>query len=730
MSLAKETPMPGKHMNLYILLLLLFVGTAFAESIQMKPFTIDWRENADSLVNLSFLLDAPAGKDGFILVSNGHLTKPNGERFRIWGVNFTAASCFPSKEDAPVVAEHLARFGINCVRFHFLDSNWSGSLFIDGREDTRALNPQQLDRFDYFVTELKKQGIYTNINLNVGRNYRKGDGVKDYDYLGLAKVVNYFDEHIQLLHKEYAKQLLTHYNPYTKSEYRHEPAIAVVELVNENSIVEAWFSDRLLGKNTNKRPGTWADITEGYANQLTKKYNEWLKERLSPTELKALRNMAGVKEDELIPRLTKNQFAASPKKRFHMEATFYMELEHNYFHKMYRYLKDELEIRALIVGTSDHNHWKSGYPLLTSTSRLDVVDGHVYWQHPRYLTDPKTGRRTFSIPNTPMVNDPLNSTVVRLSRSAVAGKPFTVSETNHPFPNEYACEGAGILAAYSAFHDWDGVFFHEFDTRAYDNGEARISGHFRICRDPVKMTNLAACAVMFLGDHVQQAIETIPRSYSLRQVRQSIRRPSSERPYFTPGFLPSIPLRHTTRIVGFDNEAGEYPKVSSDSPIVSDTSELTWHYSEQKKGLVTVETEKSQALIGFVKDHNKVLKNLSATVENEFCSVILTALDGRTIPRSKKLLLVATARSANAGMIWNENRTSLSNWGIAPTVIEPVRGKVILRNLEPLQQIEIIPLDGAGKAQEYTVSVHNTKKDFIFSIGEQATTWYLVRIQR
>jgi len=696
----------------------------------MEPFTIDWRQNSDSLVNLSFLLDAPAGKDGFIRIRNGHLAKPDGERFRIWGVNFTAASCFPSKENAPIVAGHLARFGINCVRFHFLDSGGATSLFVKGREDTRTLDPQQLDRLDYFIAELKKRGIYTNLNLNVGRNYRRGDGVKDYEYLGLAKVVNYFDEHIQALHKEYAGQLLTHYNPYTKSEYRHEPAVAVVELVNENSIVEAWFSDRLLGKNTEKSPGTWTDVTAWYANQLTVRYNEWLKERLSSTELKALRDMAGVKEDERIPRLTKTQFSAATKKMFHLEAAFYMELEHNYFQKMYRYLKEELGIRALVVGTSDHNHGKTGYPLLTSTSQMDIVDGHVYWQHPQYLTDPKTNRRTFSIKNTPMVNEPFNSTVIQLSRSAVAGKPYTVSETNHPFPNEFACEGIPILAAYSAFHDWDGIFFYTFEHKEPKEWNAKMPGHFEIRPDPVRMTNLAAGALMFLRGDVRSALTTIPRSYTIEQVREGIRYPYSEGSYFTPGFSPSIPLRHATRIVGFDDEAGEYPKVSPDSPIVSDTNELAWHYSEQEKGLVTVETEKSQALIGFVKDHNKALKNLSATVENEFCSIVLTSLDGRPISSSGSLLLVASARSANTGMIWNEKRTSLSDWGAAPTVIEPVRGKVVLRNLEPLQRIEIIPLDGAGKALENSVSVNGVKGDFVLQIGQPATVWYLVRIQR
>jgi hypothetical protein len=81
-------------------------------------------------------------------------------------------------------------------------------------------------------------------------------------------------------------------------------------------------------------------------------------------------------------------------------------------------------------------------------------------------------------------------------------------------------------------------------------------------------------------------------------------------------------------------------------------------------------------------------------------------------------------------MAWNEKRTSLSDWGSAPTVIEPVKGKVVLRNLEPLQRIEVIPLDGAGKALENSVSAHSVKGDFVIQIGPPATVWYLVRIQR
>jgi hypothetical protein len=711
-------------------ILLLLANVAFGANIQMKPFAMDWRNNTDSLIDVSFLLDAPAGKDGFLRSADGHLAKPNGERFRIWGVNFTGASCFPSKQDAPVVAEHLARFGINCVRFHFLDSNWSASVFVKGRDDTRVLDKRQLDRWDYFVAELKKRGIYTNINLNVGRNYRKGDGVKDYEYLGLAKIVNYFDRRVQELHREYAEQLLTHYNPYTKSQYRHEPAVATIELVNENSIVEAWFSDRLLGKNTKKRPGTWTDITAHYANQLTEKYNAWLPARLSPTEMKELRKMAGIGGDETLPRLTRNQFAAAPKERFHLEATFYMELEHDYFKMMYDFLKKDLGVRPMIAGTSDHNHGRTGYPLLASTSQMDIVDGHVYWQHPSYGTDPKTKRRTFSIRNTPMVNDPFNSTVVQLSRSAVAGKPYTVSETNHPFPSEYACEGIGILAAYSAFHDWDGIYLYTFEHKNPQEWKSRIAGHFDLRADPAKMCNIAACAAMFLRGDVRPARETVRRSYSIEQVREGIRLPYSERTYFTPGFSLAIPLRHATRIGGFDEPCGQHAPAGRSSPTVSDTGELAWYHSEKAKAFVTVETDRSQALIGFMRECDCQLKNLSASVENEFCSIILTSLDDQPISGSKHLLLTATARSANSGMVWNEKRTTLSDWGSAPTVIEPVRGRIVLRNLKPSQRIELIPLDGRGKPLGGSSRVRAVKEDLTLSVGEQATTWYLIRIRR
>jgi len=52
-----------------IFILIIFAGSAFTGDIQMEPFAMDWRDNSDSLVNMFFLLDAPAGKDGFRICS-------------------------------------------------------------------------------------------------------------------------------------------------------------------------------------------------------------------------------------------------------------------------------------------------------------------------------------------------------------------------------------------------------------------------------------------------------------------------------------------------------------------------------------------------------------------------------------------------------------------------------------------------------------------------------------
>ncbi|MBI4909420.1 MAG: hypothetical protein HY820_37725 [Acidobacteria bacterium] len=677
-------------------------GALAAEDVPLRPYVLDWKD-PNPIADASSLLHTPAGKHGFVIIRDGHLATTAG-RLRLWGMNITSAANEPSKSDAPLVAAFLARHGINCVRMHFLDNPSPRGLIDSKRPDTREFDAAQLDRLDFFIAALKQRGIYVNLNLNVGRTYKEADGVADPEYIGFAKALTYFDPRLLELQREYARKLLTHRNPYTGAEYRNEPAVALVELVNENSLIESWVQNRLLGKASRPRPGTWTDIPATYEKQLTALYTEWLRKRGQPP----------------VPRLRKEEFASAGEDRFRVEATFYMEIEDRYFQSMSAFLKKDLGVKSLVLGTSDHNHGMSGYALLSSSARLDVVDGHTYWQHPSYIVDPATGKTTgFRIRNTAMVDDPLHSSVVELSRSAVAGKPYIVSEVNHPFPAEHAAEGIPILTAYAAFQDWDGIFWYTFEHAAPDTWRPKQSGHFDFRADPVKMAQVAAGAFTFLRGDVHAARQTVLRGYSREQVLDSLRMTFKERPYFTPGFDLRLPLEHASRISSFDRPR-EADTEAEDGSIRSDTRQLTWH---DKPGAVTVDSDRTHMLIGFLGAHQLATKHLSAKLENKFAALQLTSLDGLPISRSRSMLLTSGARTANTAMQWNPERTSLTNWGTEPTVIEPVTGTVTLTNLPHAKSVRVT---APGLKP---VPARRAATGWEIPLGGAVTPWYRIDIE-
>ena len=114
------------------------------DRLPLVPLVIDWSNAAPPIVDFSDYLDAPAGGEGFVRVEQGRLVTADGSRFRIWGVNITAGFCFPSHEESEAMADDLARMGVNCVRFHGLDSNWGRSAIDQSREDTQHLDSKRV----------------------------------------------------------------------------------------------------------------------------------------------------------------------------------------------------------------------------------------------------------------------------------------------------------------------------------------------------------------------------------------------------------------------------------------------------------------------------------------------------------------------------------------------------------------------------------------------------------
>lgn len=688
-----------------VLMVAVMAGMA-GQGQAMKPFVMNHREGGASIADVSFLHDGPAGKDGFIQVKGGHFVKPDGKRIRFWGVHLTDWSrgsiLLPPKEDIPMWAGTLARYGVNIVRLHFLDLPSPRGIIDGSRDDSQSFDRTQLDRLDFMVFNLKQRGIYVDLNLNVGRSYKAGDGVRDFARIGWAKGLIYYDPRLIELQKDYAKKILTHVNPYTKEAYRDEPGVAIVEIANENAIYMGFQAP-----------------TPYYETELTGIYNAWLAKNLKPAEVSKLREIAGVKEEDPVPRLRGPEVGSAPRERYATELRFYMDLEGGFYRDMRTYLRKELGVKSAIIGTADHSHTSSPYTMLASLSQLDALDGHVYWEHP--------GSRVM---NTPMVNDPLNSTIVQLSRTAFAGKPYTVSETNHPFPNDYASEGIPIMAAYAAFQDWDMVIFYTFEPKLDPNWKPYVGDPFDISLDPVRMTQLASGALTFLQSDVRPAKKVVKRSYSNEQVLDSRRLPGTEQPYFTPGFPLALPLIHGSRIQTLSGRPTGKFDVPSTQPIVSDTNELTWYASGKTGGMVTVDTDRSQSLIGFIKANPKSLKNLSADIANDFAAITLASMDSKPISWSSKMLLTTGSRVENTGMRWNANRTRVLDSGGPPSQIEPVSGKIMLSNLRGAKGVTATPLDGAGRPIGDGNQGTKEPDGWSFAIGDPATTWYVVTVRR
>ena len=195
---------------------------------------------------LPYFPPQPIAANDFVTIdAAGHFAVQN-RPLRFFGVNCGADGAFPVTSKAWFIAGRLRKFGFNLIRFHHLDNPWSQESLFEWGRDTRHLNPVTLDRMENFLAELKKNGIYANMNLHVSRTFNFRDGVRNADSLAeYAKGVTYFDPQLIALQKEYAKQLLTHVNPYTGLSLVNDPVMAMVEITNENSLYRWWREAKL-----------------------------------------------------------------------------------------------------------------------------------------------------------------------------------------------------------------------------------------------------------------------------------------------------------------------------------------------------------------------------------------------------------------------------------------------------------------------------------------------------
>ena len=243
-------------------------GTSVPEGYQ--PFPLQWDDTlSGTATDVSFLNEKPAGKNGRLIVRDGHFVESaTGKRVRLIGIGVGGDALFEmDHKAAEKVARRLAKAGVNVVRFHNLDgSDRDRDTLIDfSKPGSEHFNAKHLDTLDYFFSCLKKEGIYTVMGLKVNRTLRKGDDLPD-GVQTAGKRIDRFNRAWIESQKRWAKNLLTHRNPYTGTTLADDPAVLSLELNNESS---------LLFENLN-----WIDsLPAPYKKELTGLWNDFLKRR-------------------------------------------------------------------------------------------------------------------------------------------------------------------------------------------------------------------------------------------------------------------------------------------------------------------------------------------------------------------------------------------------------------------------------------------------------------------
>ena len=233
-------------MHFILLAIILFSSSLFAVDFKsdINPFPFAARPAEGTIADCSYMNQPITEEQRITVGDDGHLYAAD-KRIRIFGTNL---SSFPPVEEAEYWAKTIAAQGYNCIRFHHTDSDWAECFFTHDKSWKKVIfDENSFERFDKFFYELKKAGVYSNINLLTGRTIRPDEqnGLPK----ELNKVADWKDQHCYGFWNElaredqrkYAEKILNHKNPYTGLTYAEDPAVAFVEINNENSMSKGYL---------------------------------------------------------------------------------------------------------------------------------------------------------------------------------------------------------------------------------------------------------------------------------------------------------------------------------------------------------------------------------------------------------------------------------------------------------------------------------------------------------
>lgn len=438
----------------------------------------------------------------------------------------------------------------------------------------------------------------------------------------------------------------------------------------------------------------------------------------------SLTNGVGLEEGESlaaknIKRTKAAEMGRFSKQRVGDNTAFYFDLEKNYTEQLTGFLKNDLGVKCPVTFTNNYFGLASVY----SQSQADYIDFHQYWDHPNFPNG--WSDTNFTLNNKSVLLNPEGSTINKMSLTRVKNMPHVLSEYNHPYPYIFQTEMPSLLYAYGSFFDLDGIVYHAYYDYMNRYSQRYQDMFFDVAMQPAVMTQMLL-AVPYRLNYIQKAKTFVEANYRTQDVFNNTRTYQDdevinmENAEYGTSFLQQG-FRHTSFEADSTVLTGSF--TNPGKVITSDTEELKW---DGNLGVFTVNNPYWQGATGYLGGKNIPLGNITisnvTTTDNlNFASIHLISLDSLPISKSKKMILLTSARLENEGLKWNETKTSLVSAGGTRALSEPVEVTIKFKS-STTDSLSVYMLNQTGKRAD-SLLINQSAADAVFILNKK-TLWY------
>ena len=604
-----------------------------------------------ALLDLSNLNESFAGKHGFIGVSpdGNSFVRGDGQPIRFWGgTTYTQREARERKDQAILLhhAHFLAKRGVNIVRLHCaIEPKQEGSNVTD-------VDEKELDEIYRTVAAMKKFGIYTVISpfWPSHAHPRKSWGVVDAGN-GNCTGLLFFDRALQRGYKAWLRRIYGSVNPYTGVPIAKDPAVALIQLQNEDSLL-FWTMQGISGQAYNelcRLYGAWALKKYGSREKVR---DAWRGCAHDNDELDT--GVAGIfivwelTQDARNKKGDGNGRAA----RLADQAEFFGRLMFDFNQETERFLREDLGCRQLI----NAGNWRTAdQVILDDVERWSYTANEVIGKN-HYFSGLHNGMnvgwqilpgQTFTSKS--FTTNPENSP---LNIRQVVGRPFIISESLWVPPNQYEAEGPLVVAAQSSLTGLDLLFW--FATHVPEWQPPGTKWTFSV---PMTLGQFPAAALMFRNGYVQEGPAVVHEERRLQDIWErrvpliaeggawDPNRDVGEMPTGTPFKTIVDPLAYLVGRVEVKYEGNPSNSMALELGPYIDTAKkhirsVTGEIeTDLARGIYRVDTPRAQAVAGMLgRAGMQKLSDVTVVSKNDYACVTVVSLDQKPIATSRRIL--------------------------------------------------------------------------------------------